>query len=151
MPYLIRRRWTQSCVAFVSGDAGDGKTALINAFIHQAMAKDSRLTAAAGTCSAHVGIGDPYHLSATFCGASLATWRHTSTGYTLSPRTRAPSRGPVPNRYDSLALLWPDSLDICSLPKRWCNERNCTSRAMAKRLISTNSATWFGAKSPQEM
>ncbi len=47
-------------VVFVTGDAGSGKTALINKFIQRAMETRGDAVAASGSCNARIGIGDPY-------------------------------------------------------------------------------------------
>ncbi|HOI45007.1 MAG TPA: protein kinase, partial [Candidatus Aminicenantes bacterium] len=47
-------------VVFVAGEAGSGKTALIQEFSRRAQEADSGLIVAAGKCNAHTGIGDPY-------------------------------------------------------------------------------------------
>jgi DNA-binding SARP family transcriptional activator/predicted ATPase len=50
----------QGRVAFVTGEAGSGKTVLIGAFTRRAMAAHGDLVVAAGRCNAQSGIGDPY-------------------------------------------------------------------------------------------
>ena len=50
----------QGQLAFVTGEAGSGKTTLINAFAWEAQDKHSDLVVATGDCNAHTGIGDPY-------------------------------------------------------------------------------------------
>ncbi len=50
----------QGRVAFVSGVAGSGKTALLARFSQQAMARHPELVVAGGNCNAQAGIGDPY-------------------------------------------------------------------------------------------
>ncbi len=47
-------------VAFITGDAGSGKTTLMEAFARHAMAVHQDLIVADGRCNAHAGIGDPY-------------------------------------------------------------------------------------------
>jgi predicted ATPase len=47
-------------VVFVIGDAGQGKTALIQEFARRAQATHSDLIVASGNGNAHTGIGDPY-------------------------------------------------------------------------------------------
>jgi DNA-binding SARP family transcriptional activator/predicted ATPase len=47
-------------VVFVTGDAGSGKTALLQEFVRRAMAFHADLVAADGSCNAAAGIGDPY-------------------------------------------------------------------------------------------
>jgi len=47
-------------VFFVAGEAGSGKTALLDAFSRSALDRDSHLLAVQATCSAFTGSGDPY-------------------------------------------------------------------------------------------
>ena len=50
----------QGRVALVTGEAGSGKTALLEEFARQAMAAQGDLLVALGRCSAHGGAGDAY-------------------------------------------------------------------------------------------
>jgi DNA-binding SARP family transcriptional activator len=50
----------QHGVAFVVGDAGQGKTALLQAFARAAQAAHPDLLIARGSCNAYTGVGDPY-------------------------------------------------------------------------------------------
>jgi predicted ATPase len=50
----------QSRVAFVTGEAGSGKTALVQEFTRHAQEAHGGLVVASGNCNAHTGIGDPY-------------------------------------------------------------------------------------------
>jgi DNA-binding SARP family transcriptional activator/predicted ATPase len=50
----------QGRVIFVTGEAGSGKTALVDEFTHRAQITHSNLVAASGNCNAYTGIGDPY-------------------------------------------------------------------------------------------
>ncbi|MCO5205073.1 MAG: DUF2791 family P-loop domain-containing protein [Anaerolineae bacterium] len=47
-------------VIFLSGEAGSGKTALLNAFGRIAQEKHENLVIASGMCDAQTGVGDPY-------------------------------------------------------------------------------------------
>jgi len=47
-------------VAFVTGDTGSGKTALMAEFARRSMEAHGGLIVASGSCNAHAGIGDPY-------------------------------------------------------------------------------------------
>lgn len=47
-------------VVFVTGDAGSGKTALMQEFMRRALDRHTGLVAATGSCNAIAGIGDPY-------------------------------------------------------------------------------------------
>ena len=50
----------QGQVAFVRGQAGAGKTALVHHFLRRALALQPELAIAIGSCNAQTGIGDPY-------------------------------------------------------------------------------------------
>ncbi len=47
-------------VSFVSGEAGSGKSTLVNEFIKRAQKQDKDLAAAVGLCDAQTGLGDAY-------------------------------------------------------------------------------------------
>ncbi len=47
-------------VVFVTGEAGSGKTALIEEFSRRTQDQHPELVVASGNCNAHTGIGDPY-------------------------------------------------------------------------------------------
>lgn len=57
---LAHARAGQGRVAFVTGEAGSGKTALVDEFVRRAMATHGDLVAAAGRGNAQAGLGDPY-------------------------------------------------------------------------------------------
>ena len=50
----------QGRVVFVTGEAGTGKTALIQEFARRAQQAHADLIVASGNCNAYTGIGDPY-------------------------------------------------------------------------------------------
>jgi predicted ATPase/DNA-binding SARP family transcriptional activator len=50
----------QGKVVFVTGDAGSGKTALVQEFARRVQEVHADLVVASGNCSAHTGVGDPY-------------------------------------------------------------------------------------------
>ena len=50
----------QGRVVFVTGDAGSGKTTLVQEFTRRAQDVHVDLVAASGNCNAYTGIGDPY-------------------------------------------------------------------------------------------
>jgi DNA-binding SARP family transcriptional activator len=47
-------------MAFITGEAGGGKTTLLTEFIRRAMTNHGDLLAASGGCDTHFGYGDPY-------------------------------------------------------------------------------------------
>jgi DNA-binding SARP family transcriptional activator/predicted ATPase len=50
----------QGRVVFITGEAGSGKTALIQEFTRRAQDAHPDLVVASGKCNAHTGVGDPY-------------------------------------------------------------------------------------------
>ena len=58
--YLDRAIAGHGRVAFVTGEAGSGKTALIQEFSRRAQLDNADLVVASGNCNAYTGIGDPY-------------------------------------------------------------------------------------------
>ena len=50
----------QGCAVFVTGEAGSGKTTLVQEFSRQAQSKYADLIVANGNCNAYTGVGDPY-------------------------------------------------------------------------------------------
>jgi predicted ATPase len=58
--FLDQALAVKSQIAFISGEAGSGKTALMHAFARGAMAEQASLLVASGKCSAYTGSGDPY-------------------------------------------------------------------------------------------
>jgi predicted ATPase len=58
--YLSRSIDGSGQVIFVSGEAGSGKTALMNEFAYRAFEMYGDLITVRGCCNAHTGIGDPY-------------------------------------------------------------------------------------------
>ena len=50
----------QGRVVFVTGEAGSGKTALVQDFAHRAQQAHAEIVVASGNCNAHTGMGDPY-------------------------------------------------------------------------------------------
>ncbi len=50
----------QGCIAFVTGEAGQGKTYLLSEMTHRAQDAHANLIVASGSCNAFSGAGDPY-------------------------------------------------------------------------------------------
>jgi tetratricopeptide (TPR) repeat protein len=64
-------------VAFIAGEAGAGKSSLVEKFIDNEEGLDPTLIAAIGECNAHTGSGDPY-----------LPFRHVLTSLTTDPEER---------------------------------------------------------------
>src|SRR4051812_11571193 len=58
--FIDRALAGQGQMAFVAGEAGSGKSALVRAFAEQVHTEHSDLMVAVGNCNAQSGIGDPY-------------------------------------------------------------------------------------------
>lgn len=58
--YLAEAVGGQGRVCFVSGEAGSGKTTLVQEFVRRAQEGDKELAVAVGLCDAQTGIGDAY-------------------------------------------------------------------------------------------
>ncbi len=58
--FLARALAGQGQLVFVSGEAGSGKTTLVQTFAQQAQAIHAALIVAGGICNAQTGAGDPY-------------------------------------------------------------------------------------------
>jgi len=57
---LVRAQHGQGHIVFVAGEAGSGKTALLDEFVRRALNSHGDVIALSGVCSAHIGSGDPY-------------------------------------------------------------------------------------------
>jgi DNA-binding SARP family transcriptional activator/predicted ATPase len=58
--YLNAAVASQGKVVFVTGEAGSGKTALIQEYARRALEAHADLVAVSGNCNAYTGVGDPY-------------------------------------------------------------------------------------------
>jgi DNA-binding SARP family transcriptional activator len=57
---LQRARQGEGQVLFVTGEAGSGKTMLVQTFAHRILARADDVVVARGACNAQIGTGDPY-------------------------------------------------------------------------------------------
>jgi predicted ATPase/DNA-binding SARP family transcriptional activator len=76
--FLDRALAGQGRAVFVIGEAGSGKTALVQEFTRRAQEAHADLIAASGNCNAYTGIGDPYlpfrHILELLTGDVEAKW-----------------------------------------------------------------------------
>jgi DNA-binding SARP family transcriptional activator len=88
--YLNEAISGQGRVAFVVGDAGQGKSFLLQEFIRQALASHNDLLAVGGRCSNYQGVGDPYQpfreILAQLSGDFVAQWEAGAVGRDLARR-----------------------------------------------------------------
>jgi predicted ATPase/DNA-binding SARP family transcriptional activator len=99
-------------VAFVIGEPGSGKTALVGEFIRRVLARETDLVVAGGNCSAYGGTGDPYlpfreilnQLTGDVesrCRAGVISREHARRLWSL-----------IPQSVQALVNVGPDLLDI---------------------------------------
>jgi DNA-binding SARP family transcriptional activator/tetratricopeptide (TPR) repeat protein len=76
--FLHRALARQGQVVFVVGEAGSGKTALVQEFARRAQARHAGLVVARGNCTAYAGAGEPYlpfrEILGLFTGGVEAQW-----------------------------------------------------------------------------
>jgi DNA-binding SARP family transcriptional activator/predicted ATPase len=70
-------------IAFVTGEAGQGKTSLLRQFARQAQETHADLVVVGGTCNAYAGVGDPYlpfrEVMGLLTGEGQARWMGEAT------------------------------------------------------------------------
>ncbi|MFN8457165.1 MAG: helix-turn-helix domain-containing protein [Anaerolineae bacterium] len=98
-------------VAFVIGEAGRGKTALVREFTRQAQAKQADLITAGGNCNAYTGLGDPYlpfrEILALLTGDVEARWTAGAISQVQAQRLWAF----MPDAAEGLIKRGPDLID----------------------------------------
>jgi adenylate cyclase len=99
-------------IAFITGDAGNGKTRLAQEFARQAQDRHPHLVVATGNCNAHTGIGDPYlpfrEILALLTGDIETRWAAGGMSRTAAQRLW----GTVPHVVKALVDVGPDLVDI---------------------------------------
>jgi DNA-binding SARP family transcriptional activator/predicted ATPase len=102
----------QGRVAFVTGDAGSGKTALIEEFARQAQAAHPDLVVAGGQGNAQTGVGDPYlpfrEILGLMSGDVEAQW---AAGAMTLPQARRLWQV-MPRTIEALLRAGPDLIDL---------------------------------------
>jgi DNA-binding SARP family transcriptional activator/predicted ATPase len=115
--WLARALAGQGQVAFVAGEAGSGKTALLDEFARRATMAHGALVVARGSCNAHAGAGDPYlpfreilqTLAGDVEGRSEAP--HRRAGRVLPPEQVRRLWALLPGAAQALAEHGPDLID----------------------------------------
>lgn len=98
-------------ILFITGEAGDGKTMLAQAFARQSQEQYPDLIVAAGHCNAYTGIGDPYlpfrEILELLTGDIEARWDARTMSRTYAERLWQL----VPRTVQALMDVGPDLLD----------------------------------------
>ncbi len=99
-------------VVFVTGEAGSGKTALIQEFARRAQEAHTDLIVASGKCNAHTGIGDPYlpfmEILSLLTGDVETRW----AAGTISKEHAQRLWGLIPQTVNALLDCGPDLINI---------------------------------------
>jgi DNA-binding SARP family transcriptional activator/predicted ATPase len=109
--YLDRAMAGNVQAVFVIGEAGSGKTALVQEFARRAQARDASLIVTGGNCNAYTGLGDPYlpfrEILGVMSGDTEAAWAagamSGSGGYRLQAF--------MPHTIQALVRAGPDLVD----------------------------------------
>jgi DNA-binding SARP family transcriptional activator/tetratricopeptide (TPR) repeat protein len=110
--YLELARAGQGRVAFVTGEAGSGKTALLAEFARRAMAEDPELLVASGSCNALVGVGDPYLPFRDILQMLAGDFEARSAGRSIAPDHARRLWALLPACVQALVEHGPDLLDL---------------------------------------
>ncbi|MBS1252654.1 MAG: hypothetical protein MAG451_01695 [Anaerolineales bacterium] len=99
-------------VAFVTGDAGSGKTELVREFARRAQETHADLIVAGGNCNAYTGVGDPYlpfrEILELLSGDVEVRWAATAIGRDYIHRVWAL----LPHVVQTLVNVGPDLVDV---------------------------------------
>ena len=99
-------------VVFVSGEAGAGKSALVNEFVRRVQASDEKLIAAIGECNAQTGMGDPYLPFRQVLTSLTAEQNEKQTANTVSPTNATRLKEFVRVSGETLLDVGPDLIGI---------------------------------------
>ena len=99
-------------LAFVCGDAGRGKTAVVEEFIRRAQATHPQLLAVSDSCNAFTGIGDPYLPFRTMLALLTGDVEPRYAAGTLSPEQARRLWHALPLTTRTLVEIGPDLIDV---------------------------------------
>jgi transcriptional regulator with XRE-family HTH domain/tetratricopeptide (TPR) repeat protein len=129
---LSQTKEGQSNLIFINGEAGAGKTSLLETFARQAQVEDGRLIIAQGICPVYTGVGDPYLPFRTILSLLLGdVSAHWSAGTLSEPQSRQLWQL-IPQSVRYLVAHSPELIDVFA--PRWFLEQQLAA------FVSTNSA-----------
>lgn len=109
---LDRAAAAKTQIAFVAGEAGAGKSALVTEFVRRAEAADPNVVAATGECNAQTGAGDAYLPFRQVLSVLSGAQDETETGNTVNATNAARLRELVRVSGETLLDVGPDLVGI---------------------------------------
>ncbi len=102
----------QGQVVFVVGEAGSGKTALVQEFARRVQQARADLIVAGGDCNAHTGIGDPYLPFREILGLLTGDVEARLTAKAIGRNHARRLWSLIPHTIQSLVNAGPDLIDV---------------------------------------
>ncbi len=122
-------------IAFITGEAGDGKTLLAQAFVRRSQENYPDLVVATGNCNAYTGIGDPYlpfrEILELLTGDIEARWNAGDMSLTHAQRLWRL----VPQTVQALLVTGPDLVDTFLAGRPLLNRAMATIPAQDSTLV----------------
>jgi ABC-type cobalamin/Fe3+-siderophores transport system ATPase subunit len=126
----------QGQVVLLTGEAGSGKTALLNVFARQALARRPDLLVTGGQCDAYAGVGQPYQPFIESVQALAGECETLSGVELLSPEAQARLRQALVPIAQTLVETAPNLL------KRVVNRTALVQRAQAQGKTTGPATAW---------
>lgn len=130
--FLNRALIGQGQIAFVVGEAGKGKTALVQEFACRAQEAHSHLIVASGNCNAYSGIGDPYLPFRDILALLVGDVEVRAGAGVLSQRYAHRLAELIPHAIQSLMAAGPDLIDVFIASKALIGRVTDTTTSNAK-------------------
>ena len=147
-------------VLLVTGEAGWGKTALINEFVRRILEKNPSAVAAGGSGVAYTGIGDPYHLFSEILAELTGEVAEQVSASGMSPEQARRLQRLVPFTCQAILEQGPDLVGSLlpgeSLARRAADyaaaqERGCPGwQASLTELVERKAVSYTSGEVPQQ-
>lgn len=128
-------------ITFVTGEAGFGKTALLQAFAQQAQRQIPSLLVVGGNCNAYTGIGDPYLPIRVVLALLIGDMATNHANAAIAPEQAARLREVAPKAIQALVEVAPDLVGTLLPPERLlaCSQQLLTDsrqREAVQKLVT---------------
>lgn len=121
-------------LVFISGEAGAGKTSLVEMFTHQAQQKYPELVIAQGSCTVYTGVGDPYLPFRTILARLLGDVTSMWQAGVLSSIQAEKLWGLIPLTTQVLVSQSPELIDM--LVPRWLMKQQMAAAVLAQTELT---------------